>query len=64
MMTVCKCQTLAAAGRSLDPRVKLMVVIVASVSIDPLHVWTVQNVLAPLERFHYCSPAADDQSDK
>jgi hypothetical protein len=41
MMTVCKCQTLVVAGRSLDPGVKLMAVIGASVLIDPLHIWAV-----------------------
>jgi hypothetical protein len=38
MMTVCKCQALVVAGRWLNPRVKLMAVIEASGSIDPLHV--------------------------
>jgi hypothetical protein len=65
MMTVRKCQAVVVAGRRwLNPRVKLIAVIAASVSIDPLHVRAVQNVLVPLVGFHDGSPDDDDESDK
>jgi hypothetical protein len=64
MMTVCKCQALVVAGRWLNPRVKLMAVMEASGSIDPLHVCAVQNFMAHLEGFHHGSPDADDESYK
>jgi hypothetical protein len=43
---------------------KLMAIIVASVSVDPLHVRAVQNVLVPLVGFHDGSPDDDGESDK
>jgi hypothetical protein len=64
MMTVCKCQAVVVAGRWRNPRVKLMAIIVASVSINPLHVRAVQNVLVPLVGFHDGSPDDDGESDK
>ena len=60
-----KCQAVVVAGRRwLNPRVKLIAVIVASVSIDPLYVRAIQNVLVPLVGFHDGSPGGDDESDK
>jgi hypothetical protein len=64
MMTVHKCQAVVFAGRWRNPRAKVTAIIVASVSIDPLHVRAVQNVLAPLEGFHDGGPDADGKSDK
>jgi hypothetical protein len=64
MITVRKCHALVVAGRWLNPRVKLMAIIAASVSIDPLHVRAVQNVLVPLVGFHDGSPDDDHESDK
>jgi hypothetical protein len=58
MMTVHKCQAVAAAGTRRNPRVKLMAIIVASVSIDP------PNVMVPLVRLHDCGPDDDDKRDK
>src|ERR1039458_9094263 len=60
----CRALALVVAGRWLNPRVKLMAIIAASVSIDPLHVRAVQNVLVPLVGFHDGSPDDDDESDK
>jgi hypothetical protein len=57
MMTVHKCQAVVVTGRWRNPRVKLMAIIVASVSIDPLDVRAVQNVLVPFVSFHDGSPA-------
>jgi hypothetical protein len=64
MMTVRKCQAVIVAGRWRNPRVKLMAIIVASVSIHALHVRAVQNVLVPLVGFHDGSPDDDGESDK
>jgi hypothetical protein len=64
MITVRKCHALVVAGRWLNPRVKLMAIIAASVSIDPLHVRAVQNVLVPLVGFHDGRPDDDAESDK
>src|ERR1700676_3908378 len=64
MMTVRKCQAVVVAGRWRNPRVKLMAIIVGSVSIDPLQVRAVQNVLVPLVGFHDGSPDDDGQSNK
>jgi hypothetical protein len=58
-----KCQAVVVAGRWRNPRVKLMAIIVGSVSIDPL-VRAVQNVLVPLVGFHDGSPDDDGESDK
>src|ERR1035437_2341701 len=65
MMTVLKCQAIVVAGRRwLNPRLKLMAVIVASASVGPLLVRAVQNVLVPLVGFHDGSPDDDGESDK
>jgi len=64
MMTVHKCQAVVAAGSWLNPRVKLMAIIVASVSIDRLYVRAVQNVMVPLVGFHDGGPYDDDKRDK
>jgi hypothetical protein len=64
MMTVHKCQAIVAAGSSLNPRVKLMAFIVASVSIARLYVRAVKNVMAPLVGFHDGGPDDDDERDK
>jgi hypothetical protein len=63
MMTVYKCQVVVAAGSSRNPRVTLMAIIVASVSIDP-HLCTGRtDVMVPLVGFHDRSPD-DDKRDK
>jgi hypothetical protein len=64
MMTVYKCQAVVAAGSWRDPRVKLMAIIMASVSIARLYVRAVQNVMAPLIGFHDGGPDDDDERDK
>jgi hypothetical protein len=64
MMTVRKCQSVVVSGRWRNPRANLMAIIAASVPIDPLHVWAVQNVLVPLVGFHDGSPDDDGESDK
>jgi hypothetical protein len=64
MMTVHKCQAVVVAGSWRNPRAKLMAIIVASVSIARLYVWAVQNVMAPLVRFHDGGPHDDDERDK
>ena len=64
MMTVHKCQAVVGAGSWRNPRVKLMAIIVASVSIDPPYVRAVQNVMVPLVGFHDGSPDDDDEGDK
>jgi hypothetical protein len=63
MMTVHKCQAVVAAGSSCNPRMKLMAVIVASISIARLYVRAVQNVMVPLVGFHDGGPDDDDESD-
>jgi hypothetical protein len=63
-MTVHKCQAVVVAGSSRNPRAKLMAIIVASVSFDPLHVRAVQNVLVPFVSLHDGSPGDGDESDK
>jgi hypothetical protein len=63
MMTVHKCQAVVVAGSWRNPRVKLMAIIAASVSINPLHVRAVQNVLVPLVGFHNGSPEDDGESN-
>jgi hypothetical protein len=65
MMTVHKCQAVVVAGRWRNPRVNLIAIIVGSpVSIDPLHVWAVQNVLMPFVGFHDGRPDDGEESDK
>jgi hypothetical protein len=64
MMTVHKCQAVVAAGSWRNPRAKLMAIIVASVSIDPLQVRAVQNVLVPFVSLHDGGPDDGDESDK
>ena len=64
MMTVHKCQAVVVAGSWRNPRVKLMAIIVASVSIDPLHVRAVQNVLVPFVGFHDGRPDDGEESDR
>jgi hypothetical protein len=63
MMTVHKCQAVVAAGSWRDPRVKLMAIIMASVSIARLYVRAVKNVMAPLVGFHDAGPDDDYESD-
>jgi hypothetical protein len=63
MMTVHKCQAVFAAGSWRNPRMKLMAVIVASISIARLYVRAVQNVMVPLVGFHDGGPDDDDESD-
>ena len=63
MMTVHKCQAVVAAGSWPNPKVKLMAVIVPSISIARLYVRAVQNVMAPLVGFHDGGPDDDDESD-
>jgi hypothetical protein len=62
-MTVNKCQDVVAAGSWRNPKVKLMAVIVPSISIARLYVRAVQNVMAPLVGFHDGGPDDDDESD-
>jgi hypothetical protein len=64
MMTVHKCQAVVFVGRWRNPRAKLTAIIVASVSIDPLNVRAVQNVLVPFVSLHDGSPDDGDESDK
>jgi hypothetical protein len=64
MMTVHKCQAVVAAGSWRNPRVKLMAIIMASVSIVRLYVRAVQNVMVPLVGFHDRGPDDDDKRDK
>jgi hypothetical protein len=64
MITVHKCQAIVAAGSWRNPRVKLMPVIVASISIARLYVRAVQNVMPPLVGFHHGGPDDDDERDK
>jgi hypothetical protein len=63
MMTVHKCQAVVAAGSWRNPKVKLMAVIVPSISIARLYVRAVQNVMVPLVGFHDGRPDDDDESD-
>jgi hypothetical protein len=58
-----KCQTVV-AGTWRNPRVKLMAIIVASISIARLYIRAVKNVMVPLEGFHDGGPDDDDESDK
>jgi hypothetical protein len=64
MMTVCKCQALVVAERWLNPRVKLMAVIVASGFNRPASCTGCVERLAPLEGFDGGGPDADGKSDK
>jgi hypothetical protein len=59
MMTVHKCQAVVVAGSWRNPSVKLMAIIVASVSIDALR--AVQNVMVPLVGFHDGGPDDDEE---
>ena len=64
MMTVHKCQAAKALGIWRNPRVKLMAVIVVSVSVIRFYVWAVQNVMPPLVGFHDGGPDDDDERDE
>ena len=64
MMTVHKCHAAIVAGSWRNPRVKLMPIIVSSISIARLYVRTVQNVMAPLVGLHDGGPDDDDERDK
>jgi hypothetical protein len=64
MMTVHKCQAVVAVGSRRNPRVKLMAVIVASISIARLYVRAVQHVMPPVVGFHDGGPDDDDERDK
>jgi hypothetical protein len=57
-----KCQAVAVAGSWRNPRV--IVIIVASVSIDAPYVRAVQNVMVPLVGFHDGGPDDDDERNK
>jgi hypothetical protein len=63
-MTVHKCQAVAAAGGWRNPKVKLMAIIVTSVSIDLPLCTGRTNVMVPLVGFHDRGPDDDDKRDK
>jgi hypothetical protein len=64
MTTVHKCQAVFSAGSWRNPRLKLMAVIEASVSIVRLYVRAVQNIMAPLVGFRDDCPDDDNERDK
>ena len=64
-MTVHKCQAVVASGSWRNPKVKLMAVIVPSISIAAFYVRAVQNVMAPIVGFHDgCSDDAAERDKK
>ena len=63
-MTVHKCQVVAVTGRSRNPRVKLMAIIVASVSIDPPSGTGRTERPGATRRLHDGSPDDDGESNK
>jgi hypothetical protein len=64
MITVQRCQLLAAVGRWTSPKVMVAIIVALLGSIDPLEVRSVQNVLMPLIGFHDGNPSGYDKRDK